>query len=85
MGNTISYKDLKQYYLNDTAKELARKVFGDNQPAIYQTGFYAARSWNWAYRIGLVQVDGQIYDVVTQFGRVVGARHADIPVMRESE
>lgn len=80
--NTISYKELKDYYTNnDEAKQLAKDVFGDKQPSTYQTGFYSAPSWNWAYRIGLVQVGGQTYEVVTQFGEVVAARYANIPVM----
>lgn len=85
--NTISYKDLKQWYTdNDDAKALAKEVFGDKQPSIYRTGFYSAPSWNWGYQIGLVNVvnddDSETaYEVVTQFGSVVAARFAYIPTV----
>ena len=85
--NTIKYKDLKQWYLNnDETKENAKKYFGDKQPSIYQTGFYSAPSWNWAYKIGIVGVRAgvskeiQYFEVVTQFGEVVSARIIDLPI-----
>lgn len=84
--NTISYKELKQWYTqNDDAKTLAKEVFGGKQPNIYSTGFYSAPSWNWGYRIGLVQVGEQTYEVVTQFGSVVAARLAYIPTLDKKE
>lgn len=85
--NTISYRDLKAWYTeNADAKALAAEVFGDRQPSNYSIGFYSAPSWNWAYQIGLVNVqdaDGTIntYEVVTQFGGVVAARRAFIPTI----
>lgn len=81
--NTISYKELKDYYTqNGDAKALAKEVFGDKQPNIYRTGFYSAPSWNWGYLIGLVTVKGQVYEVVTQFGSVVAARKEYLPELK---
>ncbi len=77
--NTIKYADLKRWYLNDDARALAKRVFGDHQPSINETGFYSAPSWNWGYRIGLVAVNGTTYEVVTAFGCVEGAIRAFIP------
>lgn len=81
--NTISYRDLKDYYLNnEDAVENAKKYFGKHQPNIYSTGFYSAPSWNWGYRIGITcvhQDDQTLYfDVVTQFGEVKAARKINL-------
>lgn len=86
MSNTISYKELKDWYINnENAVQLADMVFGDKQPSIYRTGFYSSPSWNWGYLIGLVKTDGIVYEVVTQFGEVKAARVANIPVLRETK
>ena len=88
--NTITYKELKNRYLNDdTAKANVNIYFtGKNeQPSIHRTGFYSAPSWNWAYLIGIVTVqttmDGEpiekTFEVVTQFGQVKAARLIHIP------
>lgn len=83
--NTITYKDLKNWYTeNEEAKQLAKEVFGNHQPSIYQTGFYSAPSWNWGYKIGLVIVENKHYEVVTQFGEVVAAREVYIPTYEEA-
>ncbi len=83
--NTTTYKDLKQRYLNEDARALARRVFGQHQPSIHQTGFYSAPSWNWGYYIGLVVVNDVHYEVVTQFGEVEGARLAFMPEYKYPE
>ena len=74
--NTIKYRDLQNLYLNNKdARALAKEIFGDRQPSIYQTGFYSSPSWNWGYQIGLVrEADNKIYEVVTRFGCVEAAR-----------
>jgi len=75
--NTITYKDLKQWYINnDDAEETAKKVFGGKQPSIHQTGFYSSPSWGWGYIIGIAKDDfsGELYEAVTQFGVVKAAR-----------
>lgn len=93
--NTIKYKDLKQWYLdNETAKENAKKYFGKNQPTVFRTGFYSAPSWNWGYIIGIVGVNGtgengiqsgttKYFEVVTQFGEVKSAYEIALPTLRE--
>lgn len=93
--NTISYKELRDWYIdNNDAKANAKKYFGDKQPSIYRTGFYSSPSWNWGYHIGLVGVPDPKddsseavitwFEVVTQFGAVVAARKANIPLLREN-
>lgn len=91
--NTIKYADLKKWYLeNDTARENAKKYFGDKQPNIHQTGFYSAPSWSWGYKIGLVGVRGngsddngiqsdttKWFEVVTQSGEVKAALTIVLP------
>lgn len=91
--NTISYKDLKNWYIeNNEAKALAKQVFGDKQPSIYRTGFYSAPSWNWGYIIGIVKVErteankifeDKYFEVVTQSGEVKAAREIFIPTLQE--
>jgi hypothetical protein len=84
--NTISYKDLKQQYLNnETCREYAKKYFGNNQPNIFVTGFYSSNTWNWGYMIGIVGVGKtktDWFEVVTQFGEVVSARPINLPILR---
>lgn len=93
--NTITYRDLKNWFLNnDEAKVNAKKYFGDNQPEIYRTGFYSSPSWNWGYQIGIVGVNVSYeetqadpsaasgtkwFEVVTQFGQVKAARAIYLP------
>lgn len=89
--NTIKYSELKRWYLNDEARATAKEYFGDQQPSIHSTGFYSAPSWNWGYHIGIVGVirhrgeplDIKYFEVVTQFGAVVGARPVYIPVINK--
>lgn len=86
--NTISYKDLKNWYLdNEDCKANAKEYFGNRQPSIFRTGFYSSPSWNWGYEIGITGVDTAEqtlwFEVVTQFGEVVSARPVNFPVYRE--
>lgn len=81
--NTISYRDLKAWYLNnDTALQNADIYFkGKRQPSIYTTGFYSSPSWNWGYYLGIVGSNGKWFEVVTQFGEVKAAREVFLPKM----
>lgn len=36
--------------------------------------YYTPSGANWSYRIGIAKIDGGIYEVVTVFGAIVGAR-----------
>ncbi len=75
--NSLKYKELRTWFLdNEEAKKLAKEVFGDCQPSIYQTGFYSSPSWNWGYIIGIAKdnLSGDIYEVVAQFGQIKDAR-----------
>lgn len=93
MSNTISYKDLKDAYLNNEYAINNAKIYftGKNeQPSIYRTGFYSAPSWNWGYHLGIVTVHfidenavstTKSFEVVTQFGTVEAAREVMIPVV----
>jgi len=86
MANTIKYKDLQDWYLNDKAKETAKKFFGDIQPSIHSIGFYSSPSWNWGYQIGIVGIRAEVskevqwFEVITQFGQVIGARFIHLPI-----
>jgi hypothetical protein len=93
--NTISYKELKDWYLEDeTAIDNAKKYFGNIQPNYYRTGFYSAPSWNWGYQIGIVGINGngrdgngiqsgitKWFEIVTQFGVVKAAKDINLPTV----
>lgn len=80
--NTITYKTLKELYLNnEVAKETAKDVFGGTQPLIHATGYYSSPSMNWGYVIGIVGVGDKWYEVVTQFGVVKAAHEIYLPRM----
>lgn len=49
------------------------------QPHIYQTGYFTPSNANWSYVIGFTNYNGQDYEVVTQFGEVIGASKAYLP------
>lgn len=80
--NTITYQDLKRWYLNnEDAVANAKKYFGKLQPSMLETGFYSAASWNWGYRIGLVTIKRVgTFECVTAFGVVEAARRVHLPV-----
>lgn len=44
------------------------------QPSMFVTGYYSAPSWNWAYQFGIVKIGKNYYELMTQFGGVVGGR-----------
>ena len=48
------------------------------QPHIFQTGFYKAPSWNWAYQFGILKVGSKVYEVMTRFGAVEGGREVNL-------
>ncbi len=71
--NTLSYKELKDWYINnDQAKANAKEYFGDSQPSVHDIGFYSSPSWNWGYRIGIVGVNGSGSKHTTTEGLVYG-------------
>ena len=86
MNNTITYQDLKSYYLeNPTALENAKKYFGDEQPNYHVIGYYHPSGANWNYQLGIVGIawgdQSKFFEIVTQFGQVKAARQINIPVM----
>lgn len=98
--NTIKYKDLKDWYLNNRAAVAnAAKYFGDKQPLIHRTGFYSAPSWNWGYVMGIVGVSGtgnaggngiqsgtvKYFEVVIQSGQIKAAREFHLPLLQETD
>ena len=53
-------------------------LFKDNQPSGYDNGYFAPSGANWAYSFVIVKLNGKIYEVVTQFGSVVGGREINL-------
>jgi len=67
----MKYSDVK-WYLN-YGQEVA-ELFGDLQPIGEIVDSYWPSQANWAYQRMIVKLDGELYDVLTQFGSVVGGR-----------
>lgn len=44
------------------------------QPQMFTTGYYSTPSWNWSYVFGIVKIGTRYYELMTQFGGVVGGR-----------
>jgi hypothetical protein len=91
MNGTISYKDLREFYLNnEEAKTNAKKYFGTMQPSFHQIGYYSSPSWNWSYQIGITCLyssdwsENKYFEVVTQFGEVKAARQIYMPIMEQN-
>lgn len=66
-----NYKDVK--WMQDYGQDVAN-LFGKIQPTGEFMDFYAPSNANWAYRFLIVKLNGRIYEVMTQFGAVVGGR-----------
>lgn len=61
---------------NDVVKLLVKQ---QTQLPISMIAYYAPSQANWCYQIGLASVGGIVYELVTQFGAVVGGRERYIP------
>jgi len=55
------------------------------QPRIERVAYYSAPSWNWAYEIGIAEIDGVLYELLTQFGSVKGGRQLWLPKYKLEE
>ncbi len=55
-------------------KLMTVKKRSEFQPHMFMTGYYSAPSWNWAYQFGIVKIGSKYYELMTQFGGVVGGR-----------
>lgn len=80
MSVKCKYADIKEIYdwYNRYADEKMAKLY-DTQPSTYDIAYYIPSGANWAYKIGLVNVDGQVYKVVTVFGAVKAVMPTNTP------
>ena len=73
-----TYKEVKQYKKwgnsTDVHKTSIVDMFKGNQPSGYDTGYFAPSQANWCYQFTIVKLNNEIFEVVTQFGTVVGGR-----------
>lgn len=89
MYGKIERKELLSFIDDKEFKDNAQAYFGDHQPHIWQTGYYSAPGWNWAYQVGITCINDyfddrsvsgrQYFEVVTQFGEVKAARKINLP------
>lgn len=67
----MKYSDVKWYLKHG---QDVTKLFGNVQPQGEIIDSYWPGGANWAYQRMIVSFNGKIYDVLTQFGSVVGGR-----------
>ncbi len=74
------YADIKAIYdwYHKYADEKMAKLY-DKQLSTHDVAYYVPSGANWAYRVGLVMVDGVPYTVVTVFGAIKAVMPANIP------
>lgn len=72
--NKTTYKRIKWLTESEWSQDV-RDVFGNFQPSLLiETGYYTPSQANWSYIVGIVALDGKLYEVVTRFGSVEGGR-----------
>lgn len=78
--NKIKEIKKRQQYQLDHAKEYGRHaevlkqiLEADNTPTGYEIGYHCPAGANWCYSVKLVKVEGELYEIVEQFGHAVAA------------
>lgn len=66
-------KHIKKLINNAQEDEELRKLLGKLVSAEYFS-YYTPSDANWSYMVGVAKIDGEIYEIVTAFGSIVGAR-----------
>ena len=51
----------------------------DLQPSLQTIGYFSPSGANWSYIVGYTRINGDVYQVVTQFGQIVGGKRVYIP------
>lgn len=67
----MKYSDVKWYLKH--GQDVA-KLFDGVQPYGETVGYYHPSTANWSYQQKIVMFNDKLYDVLTQFGVVVGGR-----------
>lgn len=68
-----TYKIIKWLTESEWSQDV-RDVFGDLQPNMIEQSYYTPSDANWSYVVGITWLNGKCYELVTQFGVVVGGR-----------
>lgn len=68
----MKYQDVK--WLIDHGEKII-DMFQDIQPYGETIDYYHPSTANWSYILKIVKLNGELYEVLTQFGTVVGGRH----------
>jgi hypothetical protein len=69
--NNYKYSEVKR--LIDYGAEV-KDLFGKLQPSGETFGYYTPSNANWSYQFKVCKLNGKLYEVVTQFGAVLGGR-----------
>lgn len=78
----LKYKDIKEVYdfeqyLDEQDKENANYL-KTHDVVVNAYGYYTPSQANWSYYVGLVNVNGRDYKVVTVFGQVKAVQYFNI-------
>jgi hypothetical protein len=58
---------------------VAKMIKDGTQPRIEIVAYYHPSNANWNWEIGIAQIDGVLYELLTQFGSVMGGREIWLP------
>lgn len=74
------YSDIKEIYdwSERFADEKVKRIIG-KQLTIWETAYFTPSQANWSYRVGLVKVGRDTYEVVEVFGEIRAARLVQLP------
>ena len=74
-NSKIKAADIKWLKDSEWSHE-AVEAWGDIQPEMggLEVGYYTPGGCNWSYRVIIASLDGELWQVVTRFGEVMGGR-----------
>lgn len=65
-------RDLQRWGKDDEV--VARLMADQEQPPTHNIAYFSPSQTNWSWQIGLVNVQGKTYELLTRFGVVEGGR-----------
>jgi len=76
-----TYKEVKQLREWGKDDEVVSRLMANEmiQPSIFATDYFHPSNANWSWQIGLTEIDGVVYELLTQFGTIKGGRPVYIP------
>lgn len=74
------YSDIKELYdWTEKYADETEKAYLGKQYSIKAYAYYTPSQANWSYLLGIVELDGILYDVVTVFGAIKAIKPSNEP------